>query len=338
MRTYPTRRTGQLDQISAADIEKYGYCPLSWWLSWKDNRGGEEALKEGQTKHDGIAKSVSEVRKLELRARTMEKIVFWCAIIATFIAILGIDLLPFQEKPKYSSIMIAISLIWILAAVIFLRSAFKTPAKMAALQYEKIIIIFAIIAVVVAVNAVVFLQISESFAQLLEAASLAWLIAASFFLQRSLIFSDMAKMLKKELHIKGAVEYVDFGESELLVSNKYGISGRPDYVLMVNNVPIPVEEKTGRIPRGPLFSHILQVGAYCLILEEKTGKSVPYGILKYGVDQHIIEYDESLKRTVLQKIGEMREIANGKSAHRNHNRPNKCMGCSRREFCPEKLA
>jgi len=310
-----------LDQISAADIEKYGYCPLSWWLSWKDNRGGEEALKEGQAKHNGIAKSVSEVRKLELRARTMEKIVFWCAIIATFIAILGIDLLPFQEKPKYSSIMIAISLIWILAAVIFLRSAFKTPVKMAALQYEKIIIIFAIIAVVVALNAVVFLQISESYAQLLEAASLAWLIAASFFLQRSLIFSDMAKMLKKELHIKGAVEYVDFGESELLVSNKYGISGRPDYVLMVNNVP-----------------HILQVGAYCLLLEEKTGKSVPYGILKYGVDQHIIEYDESLKRTILQKIGEMRDIANGKSAHRNHNRPNKCVGCSRREFCPEKLA
>jgi CRISPR-associated exonuclease Cas4 len=327
-----------MDQISAADIEKYGYCPLSWWLSWRDNRGGEEALQSGKTKHEGIAKSVSQVRKLELRARTMERIVFWCAVIATFVAMLGVDLLPFQQKPKYSVIMIVISLIWILAAVIFLRSAFKTPAKVATLQYEKTIIIFAIIAVIVAINAVVFLQISESLAQLLEAVSLGWLILASFFLNRSLTYADMARVLKKELNIKGVVEYVDFGESELLVSEKYGVSGRPDYVLMVDGVPIPVEEKTGRIPRGPLFSHILQVATYCLLMEEKTGKTIPYGVLRYGADQHIIEYDDIVKRTVLQKIGEMREIANGKPAHRNHNRPNKCTGCSRRENCPERLA
>jgi len=327
-----------VDQISAADIEKYGYCPLSWWLSWKDNRGGKEALKDGQTKHEGIAKSVSEVRKLELSARTMEKIVFWCAVIATIIAIFGVDLLPFQEKPKLSAIMIAISLIWILAAVLFLRGAFRTPAKVATLQYEKLIIIFAIIAVVMAINAVVFLQISESFAQLLEAVSLAWLIVASFFLNRSLTYADLARALKKELNIKGVVEYVDFGDSELLVSEKYGVSGRPDYVLMVDGVPIPVEEKTGRVPRGPLFSHILQVATYCLLMEEKTGKPIPYGILRYGMDQHIIEYDDIVKRTILQKIGEMREIADGKPAHRNHNRPNKCTNCSRRENCPERLA
>ena len=37
----------------------------------------------------------------------------------------------------------------------------------------------------------------------------------------------------------------------------YGISGRPDYVLLVEGLPIPVEEKTGRVPKGPLFSALL---------------------------------------------------------------------------------
>lgn len=327
-----------VEHISAADIEKFGYCPLSWWLSWTENPSEEGGLQEGQLKHDDIATSVSEVKKLEGKALTTERIVLWCAVIATIVAIFGIDLLPFADKPGISSIMAVVSLIWILAAVVFLRSAFKTPVKKASLQYEKLILVFAIVAVVVALNAVVFLGINETLAHWLEATSLVWLIAASFFLQRSLTFSEAARSLKKELHIKGSVEYIDLDGSELMISNKFGVTGRPDYVLMVEGIPIPVEEKTGRVPKGPLFSHILQVATYCLLLEEKTGKTIPYGILKYGTDQHVIEFDESLRKTLIGKIEEMREIADGKPAHRNHNRPNKCLGCSRREICPEKLA
>jgi len=326
-------------QISAADIEKFGYCPLSWWLSWKDNLSETEDLKAGQIKHGDIAESVNEAKKLELNAVTMERLVLWFAIIATIVAIFGLDLLPFENKPNISVIMLVVSLIWILAAATILRLSFKTPVKDKLLQYEKLIIAFAIVAVIVAVNAVVFLGIDERLAFTLEIISLIWLIAASYFLQRSLSFSHAARKLKRELNIKGKIEYVDIDHSELLVSEKYGISGRPDYVLMAEGAVIPVEEKTGRIPRGPLFSHILQVGAYCLLLEEKTGKNVPYGILKYGTDQHIIEFDEMLRKTLMQKVIEMKNIVDGiQPAHRNHNRPSKCTGCSRHDICPERLA
>lgn len=324
--------------ISAADIEKFGYCPLSWWLSWKDGLTDLDNLKDGQIKHNDIAEKVIKAKKLELNAITMERIVLWFAVIATLISISGIELLPNPNKPDISAIMIAISLIWVLAAVIILRLSFLNPVKDKLVQYEKLIIVFAIVAAIMAVNAVIFLEIDERLAITLEAIALVWLIAASYSLQRSLSFSHAARKLKEELNIKGKIEYVDTDHSELLVSAKYGISGRPDYVMMAEGTIIPVEEKTGRIPRGPLFSHILQVGAYCLLLEEKSGKPVPYGILKYGTDQHIIEFDDMLRKTLLQKITEMKNIANGKQpAHRNHNRPSKCKGCSRREICPEKL-
>lgn len=323
--------------ISAADIEKFGYCPLSWRLSWQETQSVASNLEDGQHKHDDIAHSVSEVKKLERKALTSEKVVLWCAVIATVVAYFGIDLLPFEPRIGVSQIMITISLIWILAALFFLRTAFKTPVKGTTLQYERIVMIFALVAVVLALNAMLFTLVSENIAELLEAAALVWLIAASFFLQRSLSFSQAARSLKKELHIKGDIEYIDLDGSKLLTSERYGISGRPDYVLLVEGSPIPVEEKTGRVPKGPLFSHILQVATYCLLLEEKTGKTVPYGILKYGAYQHIIEFDEALKKTLFQKIQEMREIADGKPAHRNHNRPNKCAGCSRKEICPERL-
>ena len=323
--------------ISAADIEKFGYCPLSWRLSWKETPSLDGNLEDGQLKHDNIAHSVSEVKKLERKAMTMEKTVLWCAVIATVVAYFGIDLLPFEGETSISQIMVVISLIWILAALFFLRTAFKTPVKGTTLQYERIILVFALVAVIMALNAMLFTLVSEDIAELLEAAALVWLVAASFFLQRSLAFSQAARSLKKELHIKGDIEYIDLDGSKLLTSERYGISGRPDYVLLVEGSPIPVEEKTGRVPKGPLFSHILQVATYCLLLEEKTGKNVPYGILKYGAYQHVIEFDEALKKTLFQKIQEMREIADGKPAHRNHNRPNKCAGCSRKEICPERL-
>lgn len=338
---YSSCKRGELglkDYISAADIEKFGYCPLSWWLSWKEDQSDDGKLREGQIRHDNIAKSVSKARKLESRAVTSERMVLWYAVIATIIAILGIDFLQFENEWRISAILAVISLIWVLAAVIFLNIAFRTPVKDRVLQYEKIISIFAIIAVLIAINAVAFLGINEELALSLELISLVWLIGASYFLQRSLTYSQAARALKKELKINGKIEYVDMADSDLLRSEEYGISGRPDYVLMVEGSQIPVEVKTGRRPRGPLFSHILQVAAYCLLLEERSGKSVPYGLLKYGVDQHVIEFDESLKETLLEKIDDMKAIANGKPVHRNHGRASKCAGCSRREICPERLA
>jgi CRISPR-associated exonuclease Cas4 len=109
-------------------------------------------------------------------------------------------------------------------------------------------------------------------------------------------------------------------------------------VLLEGDQHIPVEVKTGRTPRGPLFSHILQIAAYCLLMEEEYGKPPPHGVIRYDDASHDIEYNEDLKRLVLGKLGEMRACLVKGEAHRNHNRPGKCVHCSRRSVCPERLA
>ncbi|MGD9962630.1 MAG: CRISPR-associated protein Cas4, partial [Thermoplasmata archaeon] len=172
----------------------------------------------------------------------------------------------------------------------------------------------------------------------LEIVSVAWLIAASFFLYRSLMSTRVAAALRDEFRVKGRIEYIDMDESKVFKSERYGLSGRPDYVIRLADNIIPVEEKKGRTPQGPLFSHILQVAAYCLLIEDTMGKAPPYGLLKYPEREDEIEYNEDLKKVLVGKLGEIRDAMASGEAHRNHDRPGKCVHCSRRDVCPERLA
>ncbi|UCG68227.1 MAG: CRISPR-associated protein Cas4 [Thermoplasmata archaeon] len=216
------------------------------------------------------------------------------------------------------------------------------------LDYERGVIWFAAIAMILALNAII-MNFSQNLrelygaliAHIFEIVALLWLIGAFFFLFMVLRYSWVAKRLREEHGIdKGTIEYVDALDetTEMLVSEKHGLRGRPDYILKRDGKYVPVEVKTGRVPKGPLFSHILQLAAYCLLLEEKYGQTPPYGIIKYSDVPHEIEYTPELKNILISKLKDMREIIRTKEAHRNHNRLNKCKGCSRRNMCPEKLA
>jgi len=177
-------------------------------------------------------------------------------------------------------------------------------------------------------------------AQILQAVSLAWLVGACYFLYHSLKRFELAMFKRKKHSVHHEISYVDSQEKKpkLFISKKYGISGRPDYVLMIGEEHVPVELKTGRVPRGPLFSHIMQVAAYCVLMEEEFGLAPSYGIIRYGQVENEVEYDDGLKELVLKKADEMRNfLKNGGGVHRNHNKPGKCKHCSRRNVCPEKL-
>jgi len=323
--------------ISAGDLEKYSYCPLSWWLS-AEFETDSEGLAKGVEEHEKLGKSLWKIDARERAARESERIVFWWAIVATLIAIVGLEVLPIEGSDLISEVLGIIALIWVMAAVFFLYKASRSSIESTVMNYEKIILIFAIIAVIVAVSAVAFLVTDVDLARTLEAVAITWLIGASFFLYRSLKATEIAESLRMEFKVDGKIEYIDVDDSKLFRSEKYGLTGRPDYVIKVSEHLVPVEEKKGRTPKGPLFSHILQVAAYCLLIEESSGKAPPYGLLKYPEHEHEIEYNPDLKKVLLQKLDEMRSIMRSGEAHRNHNRPGKCRYCSRRDVCPEKLA
>jgi CRISPR-associated exonuclease Cas4 len=323
--------------VSAGDLEKYSYCPLSWWLSREHDPEGDE-LAKGVEEHEKLGKSLWEIDTEEKVARQSETLVFWYAVTATVIAILGVELLIDDDSMHLSEIMGVAALIWVLAAVFFLYKASTSTIKSKLLDYERIILIFAIVAVVIAINAVGFVLKDDRLAQALEFVSLAWLIAASYFLYRSLRSTGIASLLRKEFKLKGKIEYIDVDDSKVFKSDSHGISGRPDYVVKIGDQLVPVEAKKGRTPQGPLFSHIVQVAAYCLLLEDSTGTAPPYGLIRYPEHEFQIDYNEDMKKMILDKVREMRTALVSDDVHRNHNRPGKCRSCSRRDVCPERLA
>ena len=318
-----------MDYISAGDIEKYSYCPLSWWLSRKEKHVESDGVK----KHREIGGKAADGMREIARAREFERSVLYLASGATVVALVGVSML-------YSSYALGIALhvtavFWLLAALYLLWLGGYRDGRV----LRNLIIVLPLIATVLSIFAVSFLmEPNYLLGYSLEIASLLWLIVATFFFHETLKSEMRYNRIRRELHLPdGEIIYVDDMEkAPILKSERYGIWGRPDLLLKSGEDYIPVEIKTGRIPRGPHFSHIMQLTAYMLLVEENY-RAPPYGILMYGPQVYRIDYEEGLKRIMLEKVAEMRKALKTGEVHRNHNRPGKCRHCSRRDICPERL-
>lgn len=322
--------------VSASEVEKYAYCPLSWWLS-RNTEVTTPALEEGRVEHESLAENLSEIIDHELRANVWERAITWFAATATVLALIGVVLKPVENPEEWRKILGVLSIPWIIAGLIALYNSASAREGRKRAKYEQITIFTAIIAMITVVNAVTILGIEPRSALIYEFLALLWLIAANIALYLSLRSSHIARTKRKEQLIRGKIIYIGGKDSKSFKSERYGLIGKPDYVVEVHGESVPVEVKTGRKPRGPLFSHILRVGAYCLLLEE-NGAKVSHGILKYDDIEYEIEYDEELKKLILAKIEEMRYLVKTGAVHRNHHRVGKCTSCSRRMICPERLA
>ncbi len=336
---------------------------LFYYISLKKEMRSKETPQEIQGKSGKWTFSESE----------MSVILF--AVIATILASNAMTV--FQNPPSdFARILFVIAILWLYGGFIFLYRALLANVKLSLLiqrlllpgrasqiktqeeiseidyeeateTYEKGVLWFAIVAMILALNAIIlnFLNnIEDQYGTYITNFFIVivplWLIGAAIFLYVVIVSSKTATKLRIEHGIhSGKIEYVDAldDKSKMLSSKKYGLRGRPDYILKRDEGLVPVEVKTGRTPKGPLFSHILQLAAYCLLIEEHYKNQPPYGIIKYSEIEHEIEYDDSLKEILLTKLDEMRDVLKTHEAHRNHKRESKCRFCSRREICPEKL-
>ena len=325
------------DWISASDVEKYGYCPLSWWLSEKEKEVINEDLKQGNKQHQEIGEKVDSIRSKEEHISKIENIILWLAVSATVISIMGITFL--YPENIFSNIFIINSLVWLLAAAFLLYVGESRILDFQETKLERMILIFAMVATVLAAYGMAFPIADYNLAKVAQVVSLVWLIGASYWLKLSLTLQKEAKTTRDEMNLEDEITYVDNPkkEPEMLKSEKYNLRGRPDFILEREGKGVPVEVKTGRVPKGPFFSHIIQIAAYCLLIEEETGSPPPYGIVRYGDTEFEVDYDEDLKELLISKLEDMREILKTKDVHRNHNRKGKCKNCSRRDLCPESL-
>lgn len=140
----------------------------------------------------------------------------------------------------------------------------------------------------------------------------------------------------------GRVTYVDTGAwnrcDRPLFSHRTRLTGRPDYLVQNKQYVIPVEVKSGRAPRQPYAAHVLQLAAYCLLVEEQEGRAPPYAILKYDDRAFEVDYTPALRAELLDTLDALRHDLGAHDVKRSHDQAGRCRGCGYREECDERLA
>lgn len=142
---------------------------------------------------------------------------------------------------------------------------------------------------------------------------------------------------------RATVVYSDSGAwqeiAENLVSPKYQLVGKPDYILRTSTGIVPVEVKPLRKAAQPYLSDVMQLAAYCLLIEEVTGTPPPYGLLRYASQTFRIEWDAQLREDLLQILDEMRDLQNWPVAlHQEmplpqHDMTSRCEACGFQYVC-----
>jgi CRISPR-associated exonuclease Cas4 len=140
----------------------------------------------------------------------------------------------------------------------------------------------------------------------------------------------------------GRVIYSDTGGwqslEKPLFSPTHRLAGKPDYLVQQGHAIIPVEVKSSAAPAaGPRRSHVLQLAAYCLLVEETYRQKPKYGIVKYADRMFAVDYTESLQAALLDVIAAMRDDVAHAAAHRSHDEAARCIHCGYRHACDERL-
>lgn len=263
--------------FSAAEVERYVYCPLSWALSQRGLDATDAVLKAGEAEHAAFGSRIGVWRRVLDQHNAALRMALYLALTAASAATLALE--------------------------------------------------------------VVFLDFNGPFHWILMVMGLAWLFVALGFLLRAMFKEQEARdHVAKAGLVKGELAYSDLDRpGETLRSEKYDISGRPDYIVRRGHEYIPVEVKTGRTPDTPHDSHLMQLGVYCILVEELYGKRPSSGVLQYPERTFEVPFTDEFRDKVLETTLRMRMAEMTGVVHRNHERLGKCRGCSRRAMCPERL-
>jgi CRISPR-associated exonuclease Cas4 len=129
----------------------------------------------------------------------------------------------------------------------------------------------------------------------------------------------------------GTLVAVDRARATELASRRYRLVGRPDALRRRSDgTVVPVEVKRRTAPaRGPLDSHVVQVWAYCLLVEETSGRPPPYGLLRYADAEFRIPWDADARGALLGLRAELDRPYDGRARPS----PARCARCPWRNGC-----
>lgn len=135
----------------------------------------------------------------------------------------------------------------------------------------------------------------------------------------------------------GKLVYEDAdGLGEALTSRDYPLAGKPDYVVELSDGrPVPVELKLNvHDASAPFSNHVVQVGAYCLILEDYFEQPPTHGIVRYADCEFTVEYTPALRKKVIRLLNEMAKCSEQQRPPLKSQVAKKCRPCAFKAICP----
>ena len=170
-----------------------------------------------------------------------------------------------------------------------------------------------------------------------------WLLILLLALLAGALFIWAEQQKRRTGLTQGKVIYADSDQwqavREPLYDPQLKLTGKPDYILRLREgVLVPVEVKNMPAPAQPYANHVMQLAAYCLLLEGKSGQRPPYGLLRYRERTFQVDYTSGLEQALLALVEEIREVERqGVAPARSHIETNRCRGCGYREICEQRL-
>ena len=369
-------KEGEALHVSASDLERHAYCPLSWSLARDGKTGRGEAISAGREKHAEIHQKVSgfKQKQNELK-RALVIWSWWFAIIIIFIsdAIIFMTISNTRAPEDIARYLTILAIVWLFLGLVAVylpwRKWFDTPIQRTNEFDELKNLDDTIIpntfqpygfiggwgqggrveagllmgATIFGLHAIglTWAADKEQAGFILVSMAMLWTLLASWQLQRALLADNALEVARMEAGVEADVEVTysdDESKAGLLVDAFTGLRGRPDQIVIVDGEFVPVEQKTGKIPKSPHKSHKMQLLAYLHLVESTTGRKPPYGVLRYGSENlHSIDWNDSNKHSLFSAVKEIQRLMTEGGAERNHNRKGKCESCSRRYACDSSL-
>jgi CRISPR-associated exonuclease Cas4 len=159
----------------------------------------------------------------------------------------------------------------------------------------------------------------------------------------ALVFFHLARRLRERMGIpaNARIVYADTGAwkrvERPLFSRRFGLTGKPDYVLDADGATIPVEVKPNRLASSPRDSDVMQLAAYALLVEDTYGAIPPYGLLKYRDAVFRIDFTDDSRTRLLELMDVMRQDLKTRDVTRSHTEDWRCRGCGYRDRCGQSL-
>ena len=368
--------SGKPLHVSASDLERHAYCPLSWSLARDGKTGRGKAIDKGRIKHAEIHQKVEnfKLKQNDLR-RALIIWSWWFTIVVMFVtdAIIFTNISDDRTPIDISRYLSILSVVWLIAALLAIYLPWrkwinlpieKSPELQDLKNLDEVAIprtlqpygfiggwrqggrveagllmgatIFGLHAI-----GLMWAEDKEQTGFILVTVAMIWTLLASWQLQRALLADNALEVARINA---GLDENTDVAYSDdeatagLLVDDLSGLRGRPDQIVIVDGEFIPVEQKTGKIPEKPHKSHKMQLLAYLHLVESTTGRKPPYGVLKYGSENlHTIDWNDENEHQLFSAVKEVQRLMVQGGAERNHNRKGKCESCSRRYACDSSL-